>query len=75
MRGLPASWVEAHMGTMRLGEILLGHGVIGAADLAEALARQGDSGKKLGELLIELGMATPGQVQSALEEQRRMEIS
>jgi hypothetical protein len=75
MRGLPASWLEAQMGTMRLGEILLDHGVIRADDLAEALARQSSSGRKLGELLIDLGMATPVQIQAALEEQRRMEIS
>ena len=75
MRGLPARWLEAHLGTMRIGEILLDHGVIRADDLAEALARQTDSGRKLGELLIDLGMATPGEIQAALEEQRRMEIS
>ena len=75
MRGLPASWLHSHMGSMKLGEILIDHGVLNKSQLACLLGMQQETDKRLGDLIVELAMATPGQIQNALDEQRRMEIT
>ena len=75
MRGLPGSWIEAQMGTMRLGEILVDHRVINNAQLKCTLPIAKEKGMLIGETLIDLGLATLGQVQVALDEQQRMEVT
>jgi hypothetical protein len=75
MRGLPASWLQKPMGGMKLGEILVDHGVLNKSQLACVLGMQQETDRRLGELIVDLSIATPGQVKSALDEQRRMEIS
>jgi len=75
MRGLPVSWLHREMGSMKLGEILVDHGVLNKSQLACVLGMQQETNRRLGELVVDLSMATPGQVKQALEEQRRMEIS
>ena len=53
----------------RLGEILSAQPVIHPADLQAALHEAQSSGEKLGEVLIERGLATPMQVEQALTKQ------
>ena len=54
---------------MKLGEILVRHGAINLGQMHEALCRQRNAGKKIGELIIDLGMATSSEVNAALAEQ------
>jgi len=74
MRGISGRWLEARMGSMRLGEILVDHGVLDKAQLASALGLARDRGQLLGELLMDMQIATQAQIMAALEEQRGMEI-
>lgn len=55
--------------TPRLGEILAAQPVVHPADLQAALQDAQSSGEKLGEVLIERGLATPLQVEQALTRQ------
>ena len=54
---------------MRIGEILVRHGVINLEQMHEALCRQRLSHRRLGDVLIEEGMATISQVNAAITEQ------
>jgi two-component system chemotaxis sensor kinase CheA len=53
----------------KLGEILSGQPVVHPADLEAALNEAQHSGEKLGQVLIERGLATPLQVEQALTKQ------
>lgn len=53
-----------------LGELLLQSGVITAVQLERALKEQKRSGKKLGEVLEELGMVSPAVIASKIREQQ-----
>ena len=75
MRGIPGSWIQARMGSMRLGEILMDHDVLNKSQLRCALVIAKERGKRIGELLVDMELATPDQVSSALAEQGQMEIS
>jgi hypothetical protein len=67
--------MEARLGGMRLGEILVDHQVINNAQLTCCLHIAREQGRRIGETLVDLGLASVVQVQSALEEQRRMEVT
>lgn len=54
---------------MRLGEILVKHGLITEAQLYAALARREADGKRIGSYLVEKGTLTTNQVALALAEQ------
>ena len=54
---------------MRIGEILVRHGVINLEQMHEALCRQRVNFKRLGDVLIDGGMATMSQVNAAMVEQ------
>ncbi|RME32744.1 MAG: MSHA biogenesis protein MshE [Gammaproteobacteria bacterium] len=54
---------------IRLGDLLVEHGVITQAQLEEALAAQKKSGKKLGRVLIDQGILTEEQLARFLSEQ------
>ena len=71
MRGIPVDWLEEHLGERKLGEILLDLGILNKSQLACVLGMQRDTGKRLGELLVDFDLATLEQVKFALEEQRR----
>jgi len=75
MRGISGAWIEARLGGMRLGEILVDHHVINNAQLTCTLQIAREQGKLIGQVLVDLGLATDVQIQSALEEQRRMEVT
>jgi hypothetical protein len=54
----------------RLGEVLLQHGVVNADQLAVALAEQQQTGRPLGEIIVERGFAPGPIVAQALATQR-----
>jgi hypothetical protein len=56
--------------TPRLGEILLEHEIISEAQLEQALAEQARTGKTLGAVLVEAGIAIGPIVAQALATQR-----
>ncbi|MGA8399338.1 MAG: hypothetical protein WB697_05585 [Stellaceae bacterium] len=51
---------------MRLGELLVGWGLVTPADIAAALQRQTEQGGRLGENLVELGILTHEQLASVI---------
>ena len=57
----------------RIGDYLLHKGLIDRYDLNWALRWAEQHGKPLGEVLVELNLATPLQIQQALEYQRAQE--
>jgi type IV pilus assembly protein PilB len=58
----------------KLGEILVGEGVIGEDVITASEAEARESGKRLGEVLVEQGHATEVQVGSALARQAGMDF-
>jgi type IV pilus assembly protein PilB len=66
---LPAS------GSPALGELLLGKGAMVAAQLSSALLEQSGSGKRLGELLVELGIIAEQDLVLALAEQFELPLA
>lgn len=52
-----------------LGQLLIDRGAITPAELAEAVDQQQESGKRIGELLVDLGMVDERTVLAALSEQ------
>lgn len=54
---------------IRLGDVLTGNNVITPEQLNEALAQQKGSGKKLGEVLVDMGLATEEAIAKALSHQ------
>ncbi len=57
----------------KLGEILVGWGVVNSAQVEKALATGKKAGKRIGEALVEAGFASEEQVARALAEQLGME--
>lgn len=58
-----------------LGEVLLHRGVITADQLANAIVQQVGSGRKLGELLVELGLADEREITAALAAQMGLPLA
>lgn len=57
------------MADMRLGDVLMKWGLVGESQLRDALSRQRENGKLLGEVLIEMGCVTADDVGRALAEE------
>ncbi|MBY0261627.1 MAG: Flp pilus assembly complex ATPase component TadA, partial [Phycisphaerales bacterium] len=57
----------------KIGEILVGWGLINQKQLDDALAKQPGSGKRIGEILVEVGAAKDDQIAKALAHQHGME--
>lgn len=57
------------MGAPLLGQMLLHYRLIREADLERALEQHAKTGKRLGRVVVEMGMATSVQVAEVLEEQ------
>jgi hypothetical protein len=55
----------------RMGDILLSMGIVDKYDLKWAMGWAADKQRPLGEVLVELELATPDQVQAALDHQHR----
>ncbi len=58
------------LGTLRLGDILVGRGIISKEQLGESLEYQKDTGARLGETLITLGYVTSERLEQILSWQR-----
>lgn len=58
----------------RLGEMLVGEGIVQADQLDRVLAAQRRSGARLGELLVAMGLATEAQVTECLARQYRLPL-
>jgi hypothetical protein len=52
-----------------LGQMLLNYGLISEGDVDKALAHQKKSGKRLGQVLVEMRLVTHAQLAEVLEEQ------
>ena len=61
--------VARRPGAVPLGEVLLRRGAITPGQLAEAVVKQSGSGKRMGELLAEMGLVDEREVVAALAEQ------
>ena len=53
-------------GRIRIGDALIASGAVSTEDLSRALAEQRSSGRRVGELLVEQGIITPGALVQAL---------
>ena len=76
---VPAAGSRSPGGRRRIGEVLLGQGLLTEEQLAQALAVQSDvppgqQRKRLGSVVIALGMATERQVAEALAEALDLEL-
>jgi general secretion pathway protein E len=60
---------------MRLGEILVRKGLLGAEDLERALELQRERGDKLGRILVDLGFASQRDIVQALSEQQAIPVA
>ncbi|MDB5095652.1 MAG: hypothetical protein JWM80_73 [Cyanobacteria bacterium RYN_339] len=59
---------------LRLGELALAHGLITEEQLELALALQQSNDGRIGEIFVELHMATPLQIGQLLDYQRRCRV-
>ncbi|MEB3328172.1 MAG: hypothetical protein VKQ33_02940 [Candidatus Sericytochromatia bacterium] len=59
---------------LRLGELALARGLISEEHLELALAVQGDRGARIGEIFVELHLATPEQIAMLLDFQQRCRL-
>ncbi|MEI6824765.1 MAG: Ig-like domain-containing protein, partial [Desulfuromonadales bacterium] len=57
---------------LRLGEILIATGYISRNQLDDAIHKQSGSGKKIGEVLVQEGYATPGHIRRGFRTQRML---
>lgn len=60
---------------MRLGDLLVAHGVIAREVVDAALARQRKQGKRLGHHLVAMGAITTAQLADALGKQHQLEAA
>lgn len=60
---------------MRLGELLVGRGLLCVEDIEQALRRQRIEGGRLGANLIALGLLTPDQLRILLQDQRDLDAA
>ena len=54
-----------------LGELLLRDGLVSPAQLAEALRKQKENGKRLGRIFLDTGVLTREQLEKMLARQRK----
>ena len=59
----------AHDNRRQLGQLMVDEGILTSDQLTQALAEQDRTGQPLGEILVELGFASPGAVANSLAEQ------
>ena len=59
----------AHDNRRQLGQLMVDEGIVTSDQLTHALAEQDRTGQPLGEILVELGFASPGAVANSLAEQ------
>ena len=59
---------------MQLGDILIGRGLVSAADIEAALARQLTEGGRLGDNLIAMGLLTAEQLATVITSKRHASV-
>ncbi len=68
----PINLAQRESGTPPIGELLVSAGAIEADILADLLSRQTGSGRRFGDLLLEHGLVSDGQLTKALSRQLRV---
>jgi type IV pilus assembly protein PilB len=71
--GVEAPAQPTHAGPL-LGDLLVGHDLISKEELANALLEQSTTGRKLGEVLMDLGLLDEAQLLRLLSEQLGLEV-
>lgn len=64
--------MSQHESTALLGQLLLAAEIITAEELREGLRRQGTTGQRLGDVLLEMGAVAPRQLERTLRVQARL---
>lgn len=76
MRGLPIDWLQERLDLLesrKLGEILVDQGIINKSQLSCVLGMQKETGKRLGDLLINMELVTPDQIEWAIQLQENQQ--
>src|SRR5205823_1453041 len=64
--------LREHLSHQFIGSLLLSNGFINQEQLADAMAVQEKTGRRLGEILVELGHLTEYQLQALLDKQHAL---
>lgn len=64
--------LREHLSTQFIGSLLLSNGFINQEQLSSAMAVQDQTGRRLGEILVELGFVTDYQLRTLLDKQRML---
>jgi len=66
---------ETQLGNTKIGQLLLGAGILSGADLAEALEIATESGQLIGRVLVMSGFVTDEQLKAGLAIQERLRLN
>lgn len=66
---------ETQLGNTKIGQLLLGAGLLSGADLAEALEIATESGQLIGRVLVMSGFVTEEQLKAGLAIQEKLRLN
>lgn len=66
---------ETQVGTIKIGQLLLGAGLLTGGDLAEALEIATESGQLIGRVLVMSGFVTEEQLKAGLSIQEKLRLN